>query len=452
MKSLSETTPDGRLRFNFHPGQMQAWDCPARFVAVLAGRQSGKTSFGPVWLWREIQRKGPGDYMVVVPTYPLLVKKALPEFLRLFKSRLRLGEYQTQQKIFTFSPEGAHRTFGAAADDEPTQVFFGHAQDPESLESATAKAAWLDEAGQTKFRLASWEAILGRLSIHQGRVLITTTPYSLGWLKQQIWDKWKAGSRDVEVVRFDSTENPAFPQEEYERARRDLPPWKFDMFYRAFFRRPAGLIYDSFDETAHKVKRFPVPREWPRYLGLDFGGVNTAGVFYAGELDAEGDETGRLFAYREYKAGSRSAAEHCYNLLRGEREIPFTVGGSHSEDQWRREFGRGGFVTLGTQGEARHAFITGPHEATGITVREPKIKDVEVGIDRVYATHRRGEILVFDDLAGYLEEKGTYSREIDEQGEPTEKIEDKETVHFMDAERYIIGYLKGKDGKRFRFW
>ena len=43
-------------------------------------------------------------------------------------------------------------------------MYFGHANDPDSLESATAKAAWLDEAAQNKFKLDSWEAILRRLS------------------------------------------------------------------------------------------------------------------------------------------------------------------------------------------------------------------------------------------------------------------------------------------------
>jgi hypothetical protein len=276
------------------------------------------------------------------------------------------------------------------------------------------KAAWLDEAGQKKFKLGSWEAVLRRLSLAVGRVLLTTTPYDLGWLKQRLWDKWKAGEADIDVIRFDSTENPTFPQEEFERARRDLPPWKFDLFYRAIFTRPAGMIYDSFNEQEHKIPRFAIPDTWPRFLGLDFGGVNTAGLFYAEEPG-----TRRMFLYREYKAGGRTAKEHVVQLKKGEPMIPRCVGGSHSEDQWRSEF-----------------------RAGGLPVGEPDIKDVEVGIDRVYGAHSRSEILVFNDLDGYLEEKMTYSRELDANGECTEKIEDKETFHFMDAERYIVGWLK----------
>ena len=68
------------------------------------------------------------------------------------------------------------------------------------------------------------------------------------------------------------------------------------MLYDGLFSRPAGLIYGSFDEKKHKIPRFAIPPEWPRFLGLDFGGVNTPGIFFAQERDAYHKPTGRLFA------------------------------------------------------------------------------------------------------------------------------------------------------------
>ncbi len=405
-------TADGGLSLDFHPGQWKAWDSDKRFIVVLAGTQGGKTSWGPHWLYREIQRRGPGDYLVVTPTYPLLNLKALPEFLRIFQTLLKLGSHGKADKVFTFDAIGERRTWGSEQDVE-TRVIFGHAQDPEGLESATAKAAWLDEAGQNKFKLASFEAIMRRLSLAQGRILITTTPYNLGWLKQQFWDKQNERD-DIEVIRFDSTENPAFPQEEMERARRDLPRWKFDMFYRAIFTRPAGMIYDCFDESKHKVRPFPIPDDWPRYVGQDYGGVNTAAVFVATEPDSN-----RLYVYREYHEGGRTAKEHKIAMLSGEPVRPYAVGGAKSEQQWRDEFA-----------------------AAGWPVKEPPISDVEVGIDRVYGAIKNDELFIFDDCAGLLDDLLSYARELDEMGNPTEKIADKATFHKADALRYIISYLK----------
>src|SRR6516225_5274115 len=189
---LIEWTDDGAMRVNFHPGQIRAWDSRKRFVCVFSGTQGGKTEMGPPWLLREIQLRGPGDYMIVTPTFPLLELKALPTFRNLFETILNLGEYQGHPlRKFTFSDYGKAYLFGKKTTQD-TIVYFGHAGDPESLESATAKAVWMDEAGQKKFRLGSFEAILRRLSVHMGRILTTTTPYDLGWLKQKMWDPWEA--------------------------------------------------------------------------------------------------------------------------------------------------------------------------------------------------------------------------------------------------------------------
>lgn len=406
---------DGRLRYRFdrHRGQWRAWQSVARFVAVISGTQGGKTSFGPLWLQREIQQVGPGDYLTAAPTFPLLELKVLPEFRRLFEDVLCLGRYRSSPiRRFDFSPFGQRMLWGDSGSAYATAVVFGHASEPESLESATFKSAWLDECGQKRFKLNSWEAIQRRLSIYLGRVLLTTTPYFLNWLKTLIWDRRKTDP-DIEVVNFRSVDNPAFPVEEYERARRELPDWKFQMFYNGRFTRPAGLIYDSFNEDVHRIRPFPVPASWPRFVGLDFGGVNTAGLFYANKPG-----TREFYLYREYKAGGRTAEGHVKVLKKGEPDNLFVVGGSRSEGQWRREF-----------------------RAGGLLVRPPAVTDVEVGIDRVYGAHVRSEIFVFDSCTGYLDEKSTYSRVLDETGEATEAIEDKNEFHFMDGERYIGSHL-----------
>jgi len=414
-----------KLTMRMHPGQLRAWDSERRFVGVVAGTQSGKTSWTGCWLWREIHRCGPGDYGFICPTFTLMELKALPEFRKFFEHTLRLGEYKaTPVRRFTFSKDGAKRIFSqyTEAPDVPTQVFFGYADSPDSLESSTFKAAVLDEAGQKAFKRESWEAIQRRLAIHSGRALITTTPYfSGGWLRTEIYDRFRNGDPDVDFINFPSIMNPAFPREEFERAQATLPRWKFDLFYQGLFAKPAGLIYDCFEEERHTVQRFPIPSDWRRYVGMDFGGVNTAAVFFA-----EDPATRRLYAYREYKpavhAGFRTAASHVPMLLLGEPGIPTAVGGSMSEDRWRYEYQR-----------------------AGLPIRGPATPDVEIGIGRVYAAIKAGEVLFFDDLRGVLDEFSTYSRELDANGEVTDKIADKETFHRMDCIRYLLGFLK--DGR-----
>lgn len=362
------------------------------------------TSFGPLWLFNEIQRCGEGDYLAITATYPLLKLKMLPEFLKLFRDTLNMGTWGASDKVFT-------------SHDGKTRVIFGSAQNSESLESATAKAAWLDECGQDQFKIDSWEAVQRRLSLHRGRALGTTTPYNLGWIKQQVVDKFRAGSEEHDVIQFDSIANPAFPKEEFKRAERELPRWKFLMFYRGILSQPEGMIYSSFkdeyrEQGGHLVKPFDIPNRWPRYVGVDFGAINTARITLAKNPD-----TKEYYIYAENLEGDKTTKAHVKSALEHiERtNIISWHGGSGSEKQYRMDWA-----------------------AEGIDVRGPSITDVESGILRVIAGFKTNQLFVFDNLAGVRDELGTYGRVMDANGTPTEKIKDKETYHRLDALRYVF--------------
>lgn len=392
---------DGELTIHLHDGQKRVDKSQARFVVMLAGTQGGKTCYGVHWLYDEICRGGEGDYLAITATFPLLKLKMLPEFLYVFDTLLHLGTWKESDKVYQFK-------------DGKTRVIFGSATNPESIESATAKAAWLDEAGQTQFKREAWEAIQRRLSIHQGRALFTTTLYGYGWLKTELYDRWKGGDSDIEVIQFKSTVNPAFPKEEYERAKRTMPFWKFGLFYDAQYERPAGLIYDSFDQDVCIIDRMPIPKEWHIYVGHDFGGANPAAMFYA-----QDPSTGFFYAYHSYKPNeSKTVAEQVnefkkitqgYNVIK-------RAGGSHQEIGWRDDY-----------------------TAHGWPIQEPKYSnDVEVGIEKVYALNKLNKVFVFRDMYDYLDEKLSYSRELDDEYNPTDKIADKARFHLMDCERSIL--------------
>ncbi|MCD6291385.1 MAG: terminase [Anaerolineae bacterium] len=387
------------------------------------GRRAARRPFGPWWLWREIRTRGPGDYLAVTATFDLFKLKMLPEMLRVFEDILRIGRYWAGERVIEIC-EGAEPggRFLAERADAPmwARIILRSAKAEGGLESATANAAWLDEAGQDTFRLDSWEAVLRRLSLAQGRVLGTTTVYNLGWLKTEIYDPWRAGDPDIEVVQFESLLNPAFPRAEFERARRKLPTWKFNMFYRGQFARPAGLIYEDFDEDVHLVDPFELPAEWPRYVGIDFGAIHTALVWIAEDV-----RRSAYYVYRESLKGGRTTRQHVQEALQDARfeRVVGWWGGSRSEKQQRWDWAQ-----------------------EGINVQEPPIADVEAGIDRVIQLLKERRLFVFKSCRGLLEEFNTYSRELDERGNPTEKIRDKEQFHRLDALRYAIAGITGRPG------
>jgi Terminase large subunit, T4likevirus-type, N-terminal len=414
MNDLVEVTDDGRIRLHQHPGQLRAWEATARIIAVLAGSQGGKTSFGPWWLAREVQRRGGGDYIAATSTYDLFKLKMLPALRDCFEERLRIARYWSGDRILELCDPATGQYLARRADDRMWgRIILRSAESGGGLESATARAAWLDEAGQDAFDLDIYDAVRRRLSLSRGRLLLTTTLYNFGWLKTQIYDRARSDP-DIQVIQFDSIENPQFPKAEYDERQRTMPRWRFNMAYRGLYERPAGLIYDSFLPDLHTRPRFPIDPEWQRYCGLDFGGVHTAAVFFA-----EDPASKQLYLYREYLEGGKASKEHATDLLDGEPMVPFTVGGSKSEGQWRREFGMG-----------------------GLAVKSPDISDVEVGIDRVYGAFRRNEIIIFEDCTGTIDELHSYSRKLDANGEPTEEIADKAKYHRLDALRYIVGRIR----------
>lgn len=438
----------------FHAGQLEAWESEEEVILLLAGRQSGKTVFGPWWLAREIQRRGPGDYGFNGPTLELLKKKAIGEFLRVFGRVLRLGTYKVGDRQFIFSQEGLKRIFGTVDYDELLEkygwrdedgeildpefevkvvIHIGYATKPDSLESSTFKAVWSDEPGQEDFKLESFEALQGRRARYGARHLMTTTPYNLGWLKQKIYDVYEAAKAEglktfCKVVRFESWMNPAFGREQFEKIRESgLAEWKFNLFYRAIFTRPAGSVYDIFDRRKHTFKRreVEITDDWPRAIGADFGTINMASVKVWMDPLTLMDPLGPMcYVYRSYhKQGITK--EHAEAITSGEPFVPDAVGGNQTnEDGWRESFG-----------------------SHGLWIDKPTVGAVDTQIDYVYAAFKNNRLKIADDLEKLLSEIENIAYELDENGEPMQKkIKNEAKYHRHAALRYVISEIYANPG------
>ena len=404
------TVKNNNLNLDFHKGQAKAWLSNRRFIFILAGTQGGKTSFLPWWLAREIQTCGAGDYLAITATYDLFKLKFLPVMRETFENILGIGRYWAGERIIELvNPETGKFEAKRSDDKMWGRIILRSAGSKGGLESATAKAAILDEAGQDEFALEDWEAILRRLSLSQGRVCVGTTPYNLGWLKTEIYDKWTEGDSDIDIFQFSSIENPMFPKAEYYRAKKTMQQWRFDMFYGGQFTRPAGLIYSGFTDDM-LVDSFPIPKDWFRVIGLDFGGANTASIHLA-----QNPDNGIWYAYRETLEGGKTTREHVetqQEYVNGIDHYEF-IGGAKSEGQYRDDW-----------------------YDNGIYVEEPIISDVEAGIDRVSELIATDKFRVFRGLKGLRDEIGGYQRRMDEAGNPVEEILNKRKYHRIDALRY----------------
>lgn len=397
---------------------------------VYAGTQSGKTSWGPWWLWREIYGagagwpgRGAGDYLAVTASYDLFKLKMLPMLRETFEHLLRLGRYWSGDRIIELADPTTGQ-FSAKRADDPMwgRIILRSAESGGGLESSSALAAWLDECGQDSFTVETFEAVLRRLSLSRGRVLGTTTLYNVGWTKTEIYDRWLAGDPQYRVIQFPSYLNPAFSRAEFEERRSTMQAHRFTMMYEGGFARPVGLIYSGFtDELV--IAPFALPAAWPRYVGIDFGGANTALVWIAHDLPRN-----RYIVYREALSGNKTTQAHAAEAqehARSENVVRWW-GGAKSETQQRLDW-----------------------TAAGVPVLEPPVADVESGIDRVAQLFATKRLVVFDTLRGIRDQLGSYRRKVDPTGTVTEEIEAKRTYHYLDALRYgVSGIAEG--GQPFR--
>ncbi len=415
---LWEIDTKGELHLNLNDAQSAVLGSKKRFIVLLVGSQGGKTSFAPFWLFNEIQRTAKpndlNDYLVVTSTYKLLSLKLLPVFRECYERILIIngepvGRFNKSEQTIYFNYGGAEG-----------RIIFCSAENPESMESATAKAVVLDECGQSQFKREAWQAARRRGTLHQSRILLMTSLYvSGGWLKSDLYDHWEKQDdigQDIDVFQFDSTVNPRFKQQEFEILRATMSSWQFNMQHRGRFDTPVGLVYDSFNTDNCLIRRnqSPIQPNWPIYCGMDFGN-DTAAMFY--RIDPA---TGFYYAEREYLASGRTTEQHIEELtkIHPRKDILKCTGGKGDpgDDGWRNDFSKAGWF-----------------------VQMPSVRSVEVGISRIYAFHKLNKLIVFGDLYEYLKEKESYSYKLDDNMRPTQEISNKQRHHLMDAERYILG-------------
>jgi len=290
------------------------------------------------------------------------------------------------------------------------QAIIYSGDEPDQLRGPQHAKAAVDELAKFQYAQQSWDNLMMGLRIgKKPQAVIATTPRPIPIIKDLLSDK-----RAV-ITRGHTLENKA-----------NLAPEFLDYIIAKYqgtklgrqelagevLSSMEGLVYDAFKPDMCIIPRFAISETWPRYFGMDFGRVNTAALWYAME-----PETGFLYLYRTYKAKA-SQVEHAIKLRelsRGET-IRRSVGGNLQEENTRE-----GYTNAGWR------------------IAEPKLSnDKWERIRRVNSLHAQNKIYVFSDQNDYIDEKLSFSYEVDKEDEITEKIHNEAAFHFMSAEGYIL--------------
>jgi hypothetical protein len=400
MPEWGETVEENGVRRKHYPCHRFQWEvltATERFTAAIAGTGGGKTVTGPLWLAREIARIGqerdletqPYKCMVVAPTYPILSRATAPELVRSFRGTALEGKYIESRNVYILP-------------NEMGLIYTLSADNPQGLEGGQIDSVWIDEGGQITY--TAWIALQGRLGAKQGRALITTTPYGENWLFHRFWKKWKQKDPNYRVVTFSSIANPVYPQEEYERARREMSPQRFSMRYDGEFIRMAGLVFPNWRSC---VKQFIEVPQGTNYGGGDWGWSPSPFAALAAVLDSED----RLYVWYNRSVRNVSVVDHA-------KKLP--VGVHYFFDPANPE----GIETL---------------RRAGHTVEAARVKSKIIGLDAVYARMATGRLIIHPKCRALLKELSAYRYP-----EEDDEVKAKEPIgehHSIDSLRYMISSI-----------
>lgn len=373
-----------RIELELLPYQKRVFRSKKRIILFIGGTGTGKTWLGARWIILKALQNS-GEYLLISPSLKLMKRTLWKEVRKVLKDWEIPFEKNEQDMIITLL--NGSRLYGIPADN------------PDRMEGVHAKGAIFDEAGQVDKREV-FQVAYRRLRFHNGQLLITTTPYRWNWLKE-LYDRAKEGDRDVELVSAKTWENPYYPKEEIERAKKEHPSWYFRMFYGGEFTKPYGLIYPDYET----VEPFEIPEHWYKVRGLDFGYNNPTAVIWL----AQDPKTQIWYAYREFKRSGMTLDE-LYEVLKEENII------TYADPELRQ-----GLETL---------------RKRGLNIRPAK-KEVLAGIAFVQGLFKQKKLKIFETLTQTIEELNSYSWELDANEKPTDKPR-KVNDHLMDALRYAL--------------
>lgn len=200
------------------------------------------------------------------------------------------------------------------------------ADNPESLLGEAVDLIVYSEAAQLP-RMIRERYTQPTLITKKGCEIVPTTPDQGGdWVYELIEKSGQDQSLGIGNFHWDVSANPTYDMVEFERAKKfygaDSPVFREQYLGEWVFY--GGRVYNIFNEEAHVIEPFEIPRDWPVVRGIDFGHRDPFVTLWC----AVGPEQ-ELYFYKEYYTREgKSIREHAAHIKAESqnRRISLTVG------------------------------------------------------------------------------------------------------------------------------
>lgn len=201
-----------------------------------------------------------------------------------------------------------------------------------------------------------------------------------------------------------------------------------------------GLVYEEWRDDVHLVDRFYIPKEWPRYVSVDFGYTNPTVVQWWA-LDGDG----RAFMYREiYKTRQlvEDTARQVKSLIEGWEGEPWPVAVicDHDAEDRKTLEKHSGLATVGAFKAVKR----------GVEAVQARLRPAGDGRPRLFLlrdslVERDAELAASRKPAATAEEVGAYVWAQLSSGQGYAEVPVKRDDHGVDAMRYLVAHLDIKD-------
>lgn len=244
-----------------NPLQLIAHKCDARRILFCGGNRSGKSTYGamemvwhvtrryPEWYPQEKRFKGPIKGVISATEFPIVARVIEPKIFQFLPK-----DYYT----FKRTPQGYLQQI-KCKDGSTIDILTSEMKD-EAYESADWDFAWLDEPQQRR----KYEAIMRGLVDRRGRMVITFTPLTEPWMKEELVDR--ADGKTIACFKVDIRDNrftvggePILTEESIAEFEQSISEDYRETRVHGTFFHMRGLIYKEFGE-AH-IKDFVYKRE-----------------------------------------------------------------------------------------------------------------------------------------------------------------------------------------------
>lgn len=405
LPETKKTSSNSERTFVLHGPQQQGWaaldESGVREIAMCAGIQSGKTTFGSLATMKKVkecrEKFGPCNFLVTADTYKTLHQATIPTALKIFR---KLGKYKAGDSEIALKGGGT--------------IFFRTGTDPWSVEGIPDVAfAWMDEAGKCS-RLFQIN-VLGRVARLQGQVLYTSTPYAMNWYHHDVEKPCLNGSRqDIRFIRFSSMDNPSFPKEEFERQRQQLDARIFRMKYMGMHERMQGLVYPGAHELV--TEDFVWTPKTKVFAGVDFGFAE--GHEFALVIRAI-QEDGRVIDFDEFKSAGLDPTEQVSICLAKQK--------TYNIQSFFCDPARPDLIALMNKNGLR---------AQGFHIGREAYKQIVPGIQAHTTLMKSGKYLIHKRCQHLLDEYETYHWPENQEDKEAKEVPVAINDHCLDAARY----------------